>query len=61
MFGKHRGRIRKLAYDQATQDGCSFADQHLLHLHPVHLTDLPTYLLPPQLMIALTLDQNIST
>ena len=26
-------------------------DQGLLHLHSTHLTELPTYLLPPQLVI----------
>ena len=29
-------------------------DQHLLHLHPTHRTDLPTYLPWPQLVIVLT-------
>ena len=33
-------------------------DQRLLH--PMHMTDLPTYLPLPQPVIALTLDQNIS-
>ena len=35
--------------------------QCLLHLHPIHVTDLPTYLPLPQLVIVLALDQNIST
>ena len=34
--------------------------QCLLQLHPIHMTDLLTYLLWPQLVIALTLDQNLS-
>lgn len=29
-------------------------DQCLLHLHPTHLTDLPTDLPPPQLLTVLT-------
>ena len=28
--------------------------QYLLHLHPTHMTDLPTYLPLPQLVIVLT-------
>ena len=54
-----------LVYAQATQDGCSLAlctspllNQCLLHLHPTHLTDLPTYLPLPQLVIVLDLDQS---
>ena len=35
--------------------------QCLLHLHSVHLTDLPAYLTPPQLMSVLILEHNIST
>ena len=33
-------------------------DQHLLHLHPTHMTDLPTHLPRPQLMAVLALDQS---
>ena len=36
-------------------------DIGVLHLYPSHMTGLPTYLPPPQLVIVLTLDQTVST
>lgn len=45
---------------QDSQDGCPLVsacpplDQHLLHLHPTHLTDLPAHLPQAQLVTVLT-------
>ena len=39
----------------------SLLHQRPLHLHPTHMTDLPTYLCGHQLVIVLILDQNIYT
>ena len=33
-------------------------DQCLFHLHPIHMTDLPTYLPRPQLVIVLTVNSK---